>query len=549
MLIEITLQNFKGYRDRTTIPLAPITLLYGPNSAGKSSIFHALLYLYEVLQNDWCDVDGCTLAPVDLGGFSNLVNRDSDEDYFRLGVKFKTSAEITRQLPGWDDPDEVHRLSDEHDLGLTAPNGEGGANYIGVELEIRWSEGAEKPYVAVLLIELDEKPFLRIQADSALAHCTIDKINFSHYFLGGDENRHGSTAAETAVRELLALESASDDEGVLQVPVEIAPAGAKPQLDQKLSFSKGNQRLMEFSEGFGIKEEREGVTDEEVQSFHKEWGRRCELLQLLEQFFSEAVVASLNELAVAIESFASIGPMRTLPARGFVPRRRIVPVRWYEGLAGWDAVANCSAEEFEKISQWMFRLRTGYSLVREKDTRKEKPIRAGSSITEVRLQDVNGNLFKPRDVGIGISQLLPVVAATNLVQIGVVYVEQPELHIHPSLQVELGDLLCAFIPRVGPWVGDCDTNDFHPVRDEDKTFLIETHSEHLLLRILKRIRQTSADELPDPELALYPDDVAVIYVDNKKGASQIKRLRIDEEGEFIDRWPAGFFTERADELF
>ena len=53
MLTEIVLENCKGYQEKAGIPLAPITLLYGPNSAGKSSIFRALLFIYEVLKNDW----------------------------------------------------------------------------------------------------------------------------------------------------------------------------------------------------------------------------------------------------------------------------------------------------------------------------------------------------------------------------------------------------------------------------------------------------------------------------------------------------------------
>ena len=93
MLTEIVLENFKGYQERTVIPLAPITLLYGPNSAGKSSIFHALLFAYEILKNDWCDVDICTLAPVNLGGFLNLVNRNSKDNWIKIGLKYSLPFE------------------------------------------------------------------------------------------------------------------------------------------------------------------------------------------------------------------------------------------------------------------------------------------------------------------------------------------------------------------------------------------------------------------------------------------------------------------------
>jgi predicted ATPase len=46
-----------------------------------------------------------------------------------------------------------------------------------------------------------------------------------------------------------------------------------------------------------------------------------------------------------------------------------------------------------------------------------------------------------------------------------------------------------------------------------------------------------------------PDDVCVLWVDNLGDGTTFQRLRIDEQGEFIDRWPMGFFSERAEELF
>ena len=80
-------------------------------------------------------------------------------------------------------------------------------------------------------------------------------------------------------------------------------------------------------------------------------------------------------------------------------------------------------------------------------------------------------------------------------------------------------------------------------------FLIETHSEHLMLRLLRRIEETGSNELPEGKPALKPDQVSVVYVEQVEGEVRATRLRIDETGEFIDRWPQGFFDERADELF
>lgn len=104
------------------------------------------------------------------------------------------------------------------------------------------------------------------------------------------------------------------------------------------------------------------------------------------------------------------------------------------------------------------------------------------------------------------------------------FVEQPELGMHPAIQLELADFFIE--TSVGRQV------------------FIETHSEHIMLRTLRRIRETT-ENVVNPTLALTPEDIRVFYM--VKGQPQ--RLHVDYTGEFVDRWPDGFFTERANELF
>src|SRR3954470_22966319 len=76
MITGISIENFKGIRDRVEIELRPLTLLFGPNSVGKSTILHALHYAREVFERHNLDVDR-TLSgglALDLGGFRNLVH-------------------------------------------------------------------------------------------------------------------------------------------------------------------------------------------------------------------------------------------------------------------------------------------------------------------------------------------------------------------------------------------------------------------------------------------------------------------------------------------
>jgi predicted ATPase len=85
----------------------------------------------------------------------------------------------------------------------------------------------------------------------------------------------------------------------------------------------------------------------------------------------------------------------------------------------------------------------------------------------------------------------------------------------------------------------------------DRIVIVETHSEHLLLRLLRRIRQTNANAELAGETALFPHELSVVYFDPTGGTdtTRLVALGVTNTGEFIGRWPAGFFTERDEELF
>lgn len=152
-------------------------------------------------------------------------------------------------------------------------------------------------------------------------------------------------------------------------------------------------------------------------------------------------------------------------------------------------------------------------------------------IYELFLRDGQGRRHFLEDVGSGIGYLLPVLCAVYAIRTSTCFIQQPELHIHPALQSALGDVLIE-ASKTGPQQ------------------LIETHSEHLLLRILKRIRQTHGQVSIADELKIAADDVCVLYFNpSPDGTTTVKRLRITEDGDFMDRWPRGFFTERDQDLF
>src|SRR6516164_5647289 len=93
-LSRVEIENFKGIGERQTIHLKPITLLFGPNSAGKSTILQALHYLREILERGNIDPD-VTIAGglIDLGGFATLVHNHELHRVVRLKLCLDLSGE------------------------------------------------------------------------------------------------------------------------------------------------------------------------------------------------------------------------------------------------------------------------------------------------------------------------------------------------------------------------------------------------------------------------------------------------------------------------
>jgi hypothetical protein len=124
-------------------------------------------------------------------------------------------------------------------------------------------------------------------------------------------------------------------------------------------------------------------------------------------------------------------------------------------------------------------------------------------------------------VGVGVSQVLPVILLCLLAEPGtVVILEQPELHLHPKLQQDLANFLLA-CTRAG------------------RQLIVETHSEHLVNRLRYQIAQDETNETHEL--------IRLVFAENEGGVTSYREPEINSYGGLGEDWPAGFLDLTARE--
>jgi len=549
------LGNFKAFAESQRIPVRPLTLIYGANSAGKSSIIHSLALARHALETGEMDVHRTTVGgdSVDLGGFRQYVHRR--EANRRVEWVFELDAAgFTGRMSELLAP--VRKIS-----VLLA---------VGIKLDDRDRPVADAvPKVHAYEIQADGQSLLRMsrRGDGKLK---LDNLDHEHPVF--------CEVLKAIVETSTTAESIrpSDYEGLNEAIAELVP---------EITASAGN--LLPS----GLIRPEKSTPGEQPHFFPVSKGRRKEDLAAAVQFFIPRTLDDiLRGLSQAVSGELSrlqyLGPLRSYPPRHLAFSQHQDP-NWFAGGGyAWDVVRRDERVR-SLVNTWLKapdRLQTPYELIiRElvgldqieeplydglealnesgldldhemdedgggstwpiiKDveaeaTRLRERIKTSDidKLNELILMDRRSNtIVSHRDVGIGVSQVLPVLVGAYAAQKRILAIEQPEIHLHPAIQADLGDV---FIQSA--------------LGDQKNKFLIETHSEHLLLRIMRRMRETYEKRNPDDIPGVRPDDVAVLFVEpiKDKSFSIVREIPLNERGELVKAWPGGFFEEGLREVF
>ncbi|MCA2701343.1 MULTISPECIES: AAA family ATPase [unclassified Microcystis] len=215
-----------------------------------------------------------------------------------------------------------------------------------------------------------------------------------------------------------------------------------------------------------------------------------------------------------------IGPFRTLPDRYFYLTGQ---TQFKDtGISGKNAYSMLGMSKlkegdklYESVGTWYKEHFDGWEL--NVDNRSKKPL------IQILLtkEDISINLV---DVGQGMNQALPLVVRANVTDRpdSIIVLEQPELHLHPAAHGDLAELFAK------------------SAKENDQTFIIETHSENILLRLRRLIVEN--------DFGFTKDDLIIYWIEDAElKGKELLEITVDEEGVF-STWSEDVFSESLTEI-
>jgi predicted ATPase len=575
-LIALELENFQSIVDSTRIEFAPITLMYGPNSAGKSAIFDALHFVQLFWDQHSHHADELT-ALSKRWAHKPLQWEASTDRRMRIAVEFDFDS--TDPYESWGE-NAALQLPESHVAESPYFGGEDFIYEISqlpnkiVRLEVGLIVAEAEVNIEVLKIEIGGRSIL-LCGRSLPNGLTRNNIDFAprnqHYIAFASGHPFDNFLyAESEIRTLLENDDPLKYSGLFTYE-EVHYAyvlGAFDQLNpRKIIYDHIDAHLGNSS--------LKTATCEKIITSTKEilaflGGQLSTLLKTSPPIVRDDRTIPSNaesEYSVNLYNFVDAWghPKRTSRYQLNQPNQQTSNSSHFEYLAllthcgliersidvagGWHRDADEFKANFQEklthlqlINEYLdghLFIDKAYHLTAESKILStlthtspfalEEPDIYASAFVKLLLLDNESRVLELRDVGSGIPFLLPILSA--LVRDGITKVQQPELHLHPRLQAAMADI---FVDRMSS--------------DKNWQAIIETHSENFLLRLLKKVRSTGQGK--QQLSTLTPDDVAIYYFDPQMaGGTIVTKQLLTPLGDFYSEWPKGFFSERYEDLF
>jgi predicted ATPase len=444
MLKQLRIQNFKGWKDTGTIRLAPISLFFGANSSGKSSIGQFLMMLKQTVESpDRKAVfyPGGKNSAVQLGSYQEMVFHRDPENKIAFNYRWSLAEDLKFKDP----------LS--------------GQIFSGDELD--FSAEVELSDSTKNLLQVAEFKYRLLDKDTQSLSIDLSRKS--------DKREYAASAEQySLVRKKMRAWALKDVVRFYGFPDEVVAYYQNADFVQDLNLV--HEKLFNSIFYLGplrTKAERlytwGGITPESV------------------GFAGENTVAAI---LAARDRKISLGYRKQAK-----PLEEIIALKLKEMSLIEDFSVNPISEQRQEY---------------------EVKVRTKGSKDWVDLPDV----------GFGISQVLPVLVQCFYAPAGsIILMEQPEIHLHPNAQSALADVMIDVI------------NSRENGSDRDIQLVIETHSEHFLRRLQRRIAE---DAVPQDKVSAYFANIA-------KTPATLEPLQIDIFGN-IQNWPENFFGDEMGDI-
>ncbi|MFH1117892.1 MAG: DUF3696 domain-containing protein [Pseudomonadota bacterium] len=445
MLRELRIRNFKLWEDTGRIKTAPLTLFFGANSSGKSSIGQFLMMLKQTAESpDRKAVlyPGGRNSAVQLGSYQEMVFHRNPDNKIMFDYRWNLEEPIKFKDPISNTSFSADTLSFEAEIGLGATD----------------------------------------QHSLVVDHLKYHLILKNNFVLSIGMERKSGTRDEYKVE--------ADKYSIVR-------------RQGRVWYPAAPVRFYGFPD--------------EVVAYHQ----NADYVQTL-NLQHEKLFRSLSYL----------GPLRTKAERlyswtGIEPES--------VGYSGENTVAAILAARNRKISLGYRRTAKSFEEIialklKQMDLIEEFKVNAISEQrreyeVKVRTRGSEDWADLP-DVGFGISQVLPVLVQCFYAPIGsIILMEQPEIHLHPSAQAALADVLIDVI------------NSREHGKDRAIQIIVETHSEHFLRRLQRRIAEKGVEQ----------EKVSAYFANVSKRPVELDALEIDSFGN-IRNWPDKFFGDEMGDI-
>ncbi len=531
IISELHVENVKSLIGSHKIPLAPLTLIYGPNSAGKSTILQSLMLFSQCVEENRFAPKG---PSVKLESFEQIVSLHDTSRAISLGIRFPVEEERKNalMLAELEESSETiepfsflggigmrFERDDEHSLPY--PRGtlaiesailEQTDGATGVDHNEPWG-----PQILQWQMDLDPQSSRDIsnalQQEAAMKEglCSSAAGVFEELALRLESNEIAKVALENWIVPWdweYSLELGSQLRLVVYVEKNEQPAVVETLSDWGLFLGTPADEEADYDVYYSRPQNSvAGEAASKVSSLFRIVAREGQRV-----IRSTATNDPFDEDGCRPTSgLVAFGPVRPKPERVSLDDTGValgVPLRrLYE-----------DEHSREEINLALSRMDIPYVVSVDQVVAKTSGSHLGYTLelTDTRT----GTDVSLADVGYGISQILPVIIECVTAEYRVICIEQPELHLHPRLAANLAEI---FVESI----------------DRGNQIIAETHSEDLLLRTQRMIR----------EGRISADSVSLLYVDNvnQQGAT-VRQMPMNKSGDILERWPRSFDTRLEDLL-